>query len=174
MFAIVKAGILEKTARTVQQLFPNTSFAGGPNTEFLTENNVMDVVNGERKDNQYYFVTQEDITVVDGVPIQQYTSTAKEMSDSTVTNDDGEEVTSYGLKTTMTTQVKNSANSRLTKTDWMVIRKAERDVAIPDATATYRAAVITECARLEAAIAGAADVDALAVVMNAQNWPVES
>ena len=56
----------------------------------------------------------------------------------------------------------------------MVIRKAERDVDIPSATATYRAAVITECARLEAAIAGAADVDALAVVMGAQNWPKES
>jgi hypothetical protein len=54
-----------------------------------------------------------------------------------------------------------------------VIRKYERDVDIPSATATYRAAVITECARLEAAIAGAADVDALAVVMGAQNWPVE-
>ncbi|SVE15353.1 uncharacterized protein METZ01_LOCUS468207, partial [marine metagenome] len=119
MFAIVKAGILEKTARTVQQLFPNTSFAGGPNAEFLTENNVFDVVSGERKDNQYYFVTQEDITVVDGVPIQQYTSIAKDLA---------------GLKTSKTAQVKQTANSFLTKTDWMVIRKAERDVAIPDAT----------------------------------------
>ena len=53
----------------------------------------------------------------------------------------------------------------------MVIRKAERDVAIPDATVTYRAAVITECGRLETAITNAANVDALQAVMQAQNWP---
>ena len=55
----------------------------------------------------------------------------------------------------------------------MVIRKAERDVAIPSAIATYRAAVLTECTRLETAIGNAADVDALAAVMAAQNWPKE-
>jgi len=196
MFAIVKAGILEETARTVQQLFPNTSFAGGPNAEFLTENNVFSVVSGERKDDQYYFVTQGDITVVDGVPIQQYTSTAKRLADEDAKDIDGnqlyiqewdadanggdggmvdtsEKQVNQGLKTSKTAQVKQIANSSLARTDWVVIRKAERDVDIPSATATYRAAVITECARLEAAIAGAADVDALAVVMNAQNWPQE-
>ena len=73
----------------------------------------------------------------------------------------------------MTNQVKETANSLLSQTDWMVIRKAERDVAIPSATATYRAAVITECARLETAIADAADVDALATVMSGENWPKE-
>ena len=196
MFAIVKAGILEKTARTVQQLFPNTSFAGGPNAEFLTENNVFDVVSGERKDNQYYFVTLGDLTLVDGIPTQQYTNTAKRLVDEDAKDEDGnqlyvqvwdadandgagdmvdtsEKQINYGLKTSKTDQVKQIANSSLAGTDWVVIRKAERDVDIPSATATYRAAVITECARLEAAIAGAADVDALAVVMNAQNWPQE-
>ena len=74
----------------------------------------------------------------------------------------------------MTDQVKVTANKLLSNTDWMVIRKYERDVAIPSATATYRAAVITECTRLESAIAGAGDVDALATVMAAQNWPTES
>jgi len=178
-------------------LFPNTSFAGGPNAEFLTENNVFDVVSGERKDNQYYFVTLGDLTLVDGIPTQQYTNTAKRLVDEDAKDEDGnqlyvqvwdadandgagdmvdtsEKQINYGLKTSKTDQVKQIANSSLAKTDWMVIRKAERDVAIPSATVTYRAAVITECARLEVAIAGAADVDALAVVMNAQNWPKES
>ena len=75
------------------------------------------------------------------------------------------------MKSERTARVKEQANEHLAKTDWMVIRKAERDVAIPDATATYRAAVVTECARLETAIAGAADVEALITVINAQNWP---
>jgi hypothetical protein len=71
----------------------------------------------------------------------------------------------------MKAQIKSQANSALAPTDWMVIRLAEREVAIPDATVTYRAAVITEYGRLKTAITGAADVDALAVVMNTQNWP---
>jgi len=169
MFAIVKDGVITQIASSVRRLFPNVSFSGGPNADFLRDNNVLDVVNGEKKQEEYYFVTQGDITLVDGVPTQAYTNIAKEMGDKT--DEDG--ITSYGLKTNKTDEVKQIANSSLARTDWMVIRKAERDVAIPDATATYRAAVITECARLEAAIAGAADVDALAVVMSAQNWPVE-
>jgi hypothetical protein len=77
------------------------------------------------------------------------------------------------LKTLWTETVKQTANSLLSQTDWMVIRKAERDVAIPEATVTYRAGVITECTRLVTAIAGAADVPALVTVVTAQNWPTE-
>ena len=194
MFAIVKDGAITQTAPTVQQMFPNTSFAGGPNADFLRENNVMDVVNAERKNDQYYFVTQGDITLVDGVPTQAYTNTAKRLVDEDAKDADGnqlyvqvwdadanggdgamvdtsEKKISYGVKTSMTNQVKTTANSLLATTDWMVIRKAERDVAIPSATATYRAAVLTECTRLESAIAGAGDVDALQTVMAGQNWP---
>jgi hypothetical protein len=81
-----------------------------------------------------------------------------------------ERLVTKGLKSNWTAQVKDTANKLLAQTDWMVIRKAERDVAIPTATATYRAAVITECARLVAAIAGAADVPALITVVTNQNW----
>ena len=196
MFAIVKDGAITETGSSVRQMFPNTSFAGSPNADFLRENNVMDVVNGERKNDRYYFVVQGDITLVDGIPTQAYTNTAKRLVDEDAKDGDGnqlyvqvwdadandgeggmvatsEKQISYGLKTGMTNQVKNTANSLLATTDWMVIRKAERDVAIPSATATYRAAVLTECTRLESAIAGAANVDALQVVMEGQDWPQE-
>jgi len=199
MFAIVEDGKITKTGSSVQKMFPNTSFAGSPNADFLRENNVMGVVNGERKDSKYYFVTQGDITLVDGVPTQAFTNTAKRLDDEDAKDRDGnqlyvqvwdadvdngegrpkggmvntsEKLVNRGLKTTMTEQVKQTANSLLANTDWMVIRKAERDVAIPSATATYRAAVLTECTRLETAIGNAADVDALAAVMAAQNWPL--
>ena len=168
MYAIVKDGAITATASTVQKLFPNTSFPSIPNTDFLTENNVKDVVNAEQKDRTYYFVTQGNIELVDGVPTQKYTNTAKDLNDVTENG-----ITTPGLKTSMTSKVKYNARQLLSKTDWMVIRKYERDVAIPSATVTYRAAVITECARLESAIAGAGDVDALATVMAAQNWPTE-
>ena len=93
--------------------------------------------------------------VVDGKPA---------MVDST------ERLVTKGLKSNWTAQVKDTANKLLAQTDWMVIRKVERDVAIPTATATYRAGVITECARLVAAISGAADVPALITVVTNQNW----
>ena len=192
MYAIVKDGSITATG-TIKQLFPNTSFAGGvANAEFKTAEGVTDIVNGERKDQRYYYVTQGDITLVDGVPTQQYTNTAKRLADEDAKDKDGnqlyvqvwdadkeemvnssEKLINQGLKTSMTAQVKETANSLLSQTDWMVIRKAERDVAIPSATATYRAAVVTECARLETAIGNASDVDALAAVMAAQNWPKE-
>ena len=168
MYAIVKDGSITATGN-IKQLFPNTSFAGGTaNADFKTAEGVMDVVQGEQKDQKYYFVAQGDITLVDGVPTQQYTNTAKRLEDETK---DG--VTNQGLKTVITAEIKDTANKLLAKTDWMVIRKAERDVAIPSGSATYRAAVITECARLETAITNGSDVDALATVMAGQNWPQE-
>ena len=94
----------------------------------------------------------------------------KQLEDITVTPEVGEPYVQKGMKSNWTAQVKDTANKLLAQTDWMVIRKAERDVAIPTATATYRAGVITECARLVAAIAGAADVPALITVVTNQNW----
>jgi hypothetical protein len=109
----------------------------------------------------------------DGNPmyVKVYDSTVGEhgaMVDST------ERLVTKGLKSNWTAQVKDTANKLLAQTDWMVIRKAERDVAIPTATATYRASVITECSRLVAAIAGASDVAAFIAVVTAQNWPREA
>jgi hypothetical protein len=56
----------------------------------------------------------------------------------------------------------------------MVIRKAERDVAIPESTKAYRAAVVLEADRLETAIAACVDVEGLIAVVNSQNWPVQA
>ena len=193
MFAKITDGAIEATG-TLKQLFPNTSFPGGiADSDFKTANNLQDIVLGEQRDRKYYFVTQGEITLVDGKATQGFTNPAMAIEDVDAKDSDGnqlyvqvfdpdegddgamvdtsEKLITRGLKYTFKNQIKFQANSALSGTDWMVIRKAERDVAIPDATVTYRAAVITECARLETAIAGAADVDALAVVMNAQNWP---
>ena len=199
MFAQVIDGSITQTASSVQKMFSYTIPEGAgfsSMSDFMRDKGVLDVVNGEKKNEEYYYVTPGDITLVDGVPTQAYTNTAKRLVDEDVTDADGNQLyeqvwdddandgdggmvntnekrVNQGLKTVMTAQVKYQANSSLAKTDWMVIRKAERDVAIPSATATYRAAVLTECTRLETAIGNAADVDALAVVMAAQNWPKE-
>jgi hypothetical protein len=108
----------------------------------------------------------------DGNPlyVQVYDSTVGEHGGMVNTT---ERLVTKGLKHQWTATVKGTANKLLAQTDWMVIRKAERDVAIPQATVTYRAAVLAECTRLVTAIAGAADVSALVTVVTAQNWPTE-
>lgn len=57
-----------------------------------------------------------------------------------------------GLKTQWSAWVKTTANQLLSATDWMVIRKVERNVDISASTVTYRAAVLTECDRVLTAI----------------------
>lgn len=75
-----------------------------------------------------------------------------------------------GLKSQWTAQVKDTAGKLLAATDWMVIRKAERGVDIPADVVAKRSAIVAECTRLEAAIAGCADVPALIAVVANQNW----
>jgi len=196
MYAQIKDGAISATG-SLRQLFPNTSFpAGIADADFKTENGLQDIVNAEQKDRKFYYVTQGDITLVDGVATQGFTNTAMAIEDVDAKDADGnqlfvqvwdatanggegamvdtsEKLITRGLKYNFKNQIKSQSNSALAQTDWMVIRKAEREVAIPDTTVTYRAAVITEYARLKTAITDAADADALAVVMGAQNWPVE-
>ena len=94
----------------------------------------------------------------------------KQLEDITVTPEDGgESYVQKGLKSQHLAQTKVTSNQLLSATDWMVIRKAERNVDIPAATVTYRAAVLTECDRLLAAIAAASDVPALMAV--SASWP---
>jgi hypothetical protein len=98
----------------------------------------------------------------------------KQLEDEIIIAEEGQDFPTYeqkGLKSNWSAQIKDTTNKLLAATDWMVIRKAERDVAIPEATATYRAAVLVECDRLLDAIAGAADVEALIAVLANQEWP---
>ena len=200
MYAKITDGAIEATG-TLKQLFPNTSFPGGiADSDFKTANGLQDIVNAEQKDRKYYFVNQGEITLAGGVATQEFTNTAKAIEDVDAVDSDGnqlyvqvwdadfdngegeelgkmvdtsEKLITRGLKHTFKNQIKEQANSALAGTDWMVIRKAERDVGIPDKIVTYRAGVITECGRLETAITNAANVDALQAVMQAQNWPTE-
>ena len=85
--------------------------------------------------------------------------------------DSAERLVTKGLKSQWTTQVKDTAGKMLAQTDWMVVRKAERNIDVPAAVATKRAAIVAECDRLEAAIAACTDVEALIAVVGSQDWP---
>jgi hypothetical protein len=114
----------------------------------------------------------EDVDAVDedGNPLY-----VKELDNSDPDNpvmvDTDEQLVTRGLKYSWKAQVKETAGKMLAQTDWMVIRKAERDVAIPADVVTERAAIITECARLETAITDAVDMDTFIAVVQDQQWP---
>ena len=105
----------------------------------------------ERPNDQFYWVTENE----NG----SFTSTPKDLAD---------------LKKHWTKYFQMIAYNTLAQTDWMVIRKAERNVDIPAETTTYRQAVITEVTRLVTAIDGCTDVPSLITVVMAQNWPSEA
>jgi len=84
--------------------------------------------------------------------------------------DSAERLVTKGLKSQWTAQVKDTAGKMLAQTDWMVVRKAERNIDVPASVATKRAAIVAECDRLEAAIAACTDVEALIAVVSNQSW----
>ena len=189
MFAIVQNGEIVKTSGSIRALFPNTSFpASGPSAEFKQAHGVMEVVDGEQKDQRFYWVTPANpsLQLVNGVPTWVYTNTAKELEDREEVDEEGnplyvkvlgevdgeptmvdseERLVTKGLKSVFIAQAKDNANKALAATDWVVVRKAERDVDIPEAIAAERAKIIADCEAKEAAIAAATTVDELAQVI---------
>ena len=103
----------------------------------------------------------------DGNPlwVQEYNPLTETMQNTNV------RLVTKGLKSQWIAQVKATAGSLLAQTDWMVIRKAERNIDVPASVATYRAAVVSEADRLETAITACADVPALIAVVSSQSWP---
>ena len=99
----------------------------------------------------------------------------KQLEDITVTpEEEGRDpYTQKGMKSNWIAQVKDTAGKMLLQTDWMVIRKIERNIDIPTDVATKRQAIIAECARLEAAIQASPDVESFIQVVMSQNWPTE-
>jgi hypothetical protein len=69
-----------------------------------------------------------------------------------------------GLKSNFIAQVKATAGTILAQTDWMVIRKAERNVDIPADIVVYRAEVIAKATELEATITAVTTVAQLAAL----------
>jgi hypothetical protein len=127
-----------------------------------------------RPDDRYYWVTANE----NG----SYTATPKALEDKEEVDQDGnplyvkvlgevdgkpamvdstQRLITKGLKSNHIAQIKQTANSILAQTDWMVIRKTERNVDIPADTVAYRAAVVAKAAELEAAISAVTSVEAL-------------
>jgi hypothetical protein len=185
MFAIVQNNEIVKTGGSIRTLFPNISFpAGGASAQFKADNGVVEVVSGEQKDQRFYWVTPANpsLQLVDGVPTFMFTNTPKELENREESDEDGnplyvkvlgevdgkpamvdsaERLVTKGLKSQFIAQAKDSANKALAATDWYVIRKAERDVAIPAEVVAERQAIIDACTAKEAAITAATTIEGL-------------
>ena len=90
----------------------------------------------------------------------------KELDDKTETKD-GVEYTTLGVKSVLKAQEKATAGSLLAQYDWYVVRKAEKDTAIPTAITTYRDGVRTACDTREKEIDACSDTAALVTLYGA-------
>jgi hypothetical protein len=162
MYALIENNAVTQVGE-LSILFPNTS---NPTHAFAIEQGALEVVEGEQKDQRFYWVTFDSYQVGNGVVTRTYVNTPKALEDVTETPEGtSEPVTTKGLKSQWIAQNKASANSQLASTDWMVIRKAERDVAIPSDVATERAKIIADCTAKEAAITAATTMDEFIAVV---------
>jgi len=135
---------------------------------------VTEVADPEQYDQRFYWgvgrpklLDDREEVDLDGNPqyVQVYDVATQSMVDST------ERLVSRGLKSQWIGEIKNTAGKMLAQTDWMVIRKAERNVDIPASVVANRAAIVAECDRLEAAITACATVEELITVVGNQGWP---
>jgi hypothetical protein len=151
MFVIVKNGIMQQTIYANKAfVYEGVRYSDRWNQRMSAEDKaalgIMEVAFGPRADERFYWVSPSSILMVDGVPTQTYTALAKDLDD---------------LKAQFIAQAKETANKELAKTDWMVIRKAERNIDLPEETQAQRAAIITTCTDKEAAISAATTVEEL-------------
>jgi hypothetical protein len=147
---------------------------------------VYEVIQGTQQDQRFYWVTGPSYRVNETNQTVEatFTATPKELEDRLEVKEDGtplfvqtynaqtqqmedttEQVVTKGLKSQWIAQTKAAANSELAQTDWMVIRKAERNVEIPGGVMADRAAVVALCAEKEAAIAACTTVEQLMVAV---------
>jgi hypothetical protein len=121
---------------------------------------IYSVAYGARPDDRFYSVS-ENAPTFDGtekIVKVTFTSTPKELDDGEV---DAGGFQTLGLKSHYINQVKASANAALASTDWMLVRKIERDIDVPADVATDRLAIVTTANAKVAAISAVTTVGAL-------------
>jgi hypothetical protein len=136
---------------------------------------IVEVADPEQYDQRFYWGAGNPKLLDDREEVDQdgnpmYVKVLGEVDGEPAMVDSTERLVTKGLKSQWTAQIKDTAGKLLAQTDWMVVRKAERNIDVPASVAAKRAAIVAECDRLEAAIAGCTDVEALIAVIGNQNW----
>ena len=123
----------------------------------------------KRKDEKWYINTDVTYSFGSGKVTGSYgDATARKHADTLFTAQDESDgkgtegdVATEGLKTVLIRDVKKSAESELSKTDWYITRKTEKNTAIPSSITTHRDAVRSKQASMETSITNASDTPAL-------------
>ena len=137
---------------------------------------VVEVPDPESYDQRFYWGVGnpkllEDREEVDENGDPMFVKVLGEVNGEPAMVDSDERLVTKGLKSQWIAQVKDTAGKMLAQTDWYIIRSTERQVAVPETVALYRAAVVAEADRLEEAISECENVEALISVVNSQAWP---
>ena len=189
MFAVVQNGnivqlIQPDTAFVIGEKQYSARFIRNATEAERKSVGVYEVIQGTQQDQRFYWVTGPSYRVNETNQTVEatYTATPKALEDKEEVDAQGnpmyvqvlgvvngqpamvdstERLVTKGLKSQWIAQTKAAANSELAQTDWMVIRKAERNVEIPGDVMADRAAVLALCAEKEAAIAACTTVEQL-------------
>ena len=92
---------------------------------------------------------------------------AKDSDGNLLKDENGDQLVTQGVKSVLKAQEKATAGSLLARYDWYVVRKAEKDTAIPLAIQTFRDGVRTACNTRETEIDNCADTAALVTLYGA-------
>ena len=199
MFAVVQNGAVRQVLQmdvpfSVGDKHYSSNFLRTSSAQEKLEAGFWEIIEGARPDDRFYWVSGPNYRVVEvsSTVEASYSGTAKALDDKEEVDANGnplwvqvlgtvngqpamvdsdKRLVTKGLKSQWTAQTKTAAGGLLAATDWMVIRKAERNVDIPASVVTYRAAVVAECARMEAQISAATSVQALVDALATANWP---
>ena len=162
-------GVLIGENQYPQQIFTLWSEAERNAIDIYT----IEIDESKKKDEQWYVNTNVTYAFDGSKVTGSYgDATAKAHADTLFTEQDKTDdlipdgkdvgdVATRGLKYRLIQQVKKQAESELSKTDWYITRKAEKDTAIPSSITTHRNAVRTKQAEMETAITNASDTPAL-------------
>ena len=199
MFAVVQNGAVRQVLQmdvpfSVGDKHYSSNFLRTSSAQEKLEAGVWEIIEGHRPDDRFYWVSGPSYRVVEANSTVEasYSGTEKQLNDKEEVDQNGNPMwvqvlgtvngqpamidsdkclITKGLKSHWISQIKSQAGSLLAPTDWMVIRKAERGVDIPASVAAYRAAVVAECARMEAQIGAVTSVQGLIDALAVTNWP---
>ena len=123
-YAIIDGATVKNTG-TIQQLFPNTSFTvAGPNEDFLTANNVVELI-----ETLTYTAPSQKLSTVDA-----YVESGKAYTVKVKSTTSDEQTTLINNKWG---EVRIERERKLKDTDW----RASSDLTLSDAWKTYRQAL---------------------------------
>jgi hypothetical protein len=82
--------------------------------------------------------------------------------------------THSGAKTTYKSYVTVTQTNLLEQTDWMLVRKKERNISVPSSVTTKRSAITTEATRLKTAIDSATTEAQVITAFQSASWPEDN